>query len=142
QIRRAAALMQLGSAGAMPASSLMRSFRTDRARALFAGLAAHSTAPLSNPLTAAVGLAFGASAHAQGWPAVRGGSQKLVDALVAQLESHGGQIRTDFRVTGLHRVPQRRRGRKTHRRQSPWRVEGSAGLQEEVDVVVLDLTPA
>ena len=75
RLRRAAALMQLGSAGSMPASLLMRGFRTTSARALFAGLAAHSTAPLANPLTAAVGLAFGASAHAQGWPAVRGGSR-------------------------------------------------------------------
>lgn len=156
RIGRAAALMQLGSAGAMPASSLMRSFSTERARALFAGLAAHSTAPLSNPLTAAVGLAFGAAAHAQGWPAVRGGTQKLVDALVAELRSHGGDIRTGFRVTGVQQVPKRGRSAGRPRR---WRVEGSAAHQrgtgeatgeptgssagqQEADVVVLDLTPA
>src|SRR5699024_9737147 len=162
QIRRAAALMQLGSAGAMPASSLLRSFSTERARALFAGLAAHSTAPLSNPLTAAVGLAFGAAAHAQGWPAVRGGTQKLVDALVAELRSHGGDVRTDFRVTGVQQGPKAGRGAaRPHR----WRVEGSAAQrrgpgestnsestndgvssgaaeQHQADVVVLDLTPA
>ncbi|MGO1523002.1 MAG: phytoene desaturase family protein [Nesterenkonia sp.] len=148
RLRRAAALMQLGSAGSVPASLLMRSFRTTSARALFAGLAAHSTAPLANPLTAAVGLAFGASAHAQGWPAVRGGSQKLVDALVAELQSHGGQVRTGFRVTGLQQGPKVGRGAGQPRR---WRVEGSAAHQrgtgestgqEHADVVVLDLTPA
>ena len=151
RVRRAAALMQLGSAGAMPASSLLRSFRTDRARALFAGLAAHSTAPLTNPLTAAVGLTFGAAAHAQGWPAVRGGSQQLVDALVAELESHGGQLRTDFEVTGLHEESPSSTGAGSPIRRRRWRVEGSAAHQRssaaraasgEADVVVLDLTPA
>ena len=48
-----------------------------RARALFAGLAAHSFLPLDAPITASFALIFGATAHASGWPFPRGGSQKI-----------------------------------------------------------------
>ena len=51
------------------------------ARALFAGLAAHSALPLEQPLTASVGLFLGAAGHAVGWPFARGGSQAIADAL-------------------------------------------------------------
>ena len=52
-----------------------RLFRTERARALFAGLAAHAILPLEDPLTAAFGLVLGMTGHAVGWPLPRGGSQ-------------------------------------------------------------------
>lgn len=157
-LRRVAALLQIGSVGAMPAKSLMRSFRTEGARALFAGLAAHTTAPLSYPLTAAVGLAFGAAAHAQGWPVVRGGTQKLVDALVGVLTRHGGEVRTGFEVTGIHQrpLPPGPQGSRQQHRRRQWRIDGeeaaeapnaSTGARGQAapaaaDVVVLDLTPA
>ncbi|MFC7587711.1 phytoene desaturase family protein [Nonomuraea antimicrobica] len=44
---------------------------------------------------------LGALAHLVGWPLVRGGSQVLADALVAELRSLGGQAVTGHRVRRL-----------------------------------------
>jgi len=88
------------------ASSLAKSkFRDVRARALFAGLAAHSILPLEDSPSAAFGLVLGILAHAVGWPIVRGGTQKLADALAAHLRSLGGEIRTGTRVSSIDVLP-------------------------------------
>ena len=81
-------------------------FTTQPARALFAGLAAHSIAPLEWAGTAAFGLVLGASAHAGGWPFAKGGSQKLADALASYLRSLGGEIVTGAPVQSLAELPQ------------------------------------
>lgn len=138
-LERAIALAQLGSVGAMPATNLMRSFSTDRAKALFAGLAAHSTTPLNRPLTSAFGVVLGAAAHAVGWPAARGGTQKIVDALVAELESHGGRIVTGFPVDGIAQTP--RRGYRIQGAPTSGAGRRRSTPQEFADVVILDLTP-
>jgi phytoene dehydrogenase-like protein len=44
-----------------------------RARALFAGLAAHSFLPLESPVSAAFGLVLGIAAHTVGWPIPQAG---------------------------------------------------------------------
>jgi len=65
-----------------PSQSLgKRTFATQRALALFSGLAAHAMIPLHQPATAAFGLILATLAHAVGWPFVKGGSQNLSDAL-------------------------------------------------------------
>jgi len=88
------------------ASSLAKSkFRDVRARALFAGLAAHSILPLEDSPSAAFGLLLGILAHAVGWPIVRGGTQKLADALAAHLRSLEGEIRTGTRVSSIDELP-------------------------------------
>jgi phytoene dehydrogenase-like protein len=88
------------------ASSLAKSrFRDVRARALFAGLAAHSILPLEDSPSAAFGLILGILAHAVGWPIVRGGTQKLADALAAHLRSLGGEIRTTTPVASIDELP-------------------------------------
>ena len=69
-------------------------FRGERARALFAGTAAHSILPLERSLTAGVSLVLGISGHAVGWPMPRGGSQRISDALASYLRSLGGEIVT------------------------------------------------
>ena len=76
-----------------------------RARALFAGLAAHSILPLEDSPSAAFGLMLGILAHAVGWPIVRGGTQKLADALAAHFRSLGGEIRTGTRVARIDELP-------------------------------------
>ena len=76
-------------------------FRGTRARALFAGLAAHSALPLEAPPSAAIGLVLAIAAHAGGWPFPRGGAQRISDALAGYLQSLGGEIRTGSRVTTL-----------------------------------------
>jgi phytoene dehydrogenase-like protein len=79
-----------------------------RARALFAGLAAHAMLPLDSPLTAGFGLVLGAAGHAVGWPFPRGGAQKIADALGSHLRALGGEIVTGRRVESLDQLPQTR----------------------------------
>ena len=75
------------------------------ARALFAGLGAHSMLRLDRPLSASFGLVLATYAHAAGWPMVRGGSQVLADALAAELRDAGGEIVTGQRVGSLAGLP-------------------------------------
>jgi phytoene dehydrogenase-like protein len=76
-------------------------FRTEKARALIAGIAAHAILPLETRPGAAIALMLGMAGHAVGWPVVRGGSQKLADALASYLRSLGGEIVTDRPVKSL-----------------------------------------
>jgi phytoene dehydrogenase-like protein len=83
------------------ATSLARRLRGTRARALFAGNAAHSFQPLDAAGTAAFGLLLSITGHAVGWPIARGGSQRLADALAAYFRSLGGEIVTAAPVEHL-----------------------------------------
>ncbi|MCC6315306.1 MAG: NAD(P)/FAD-dependent oxidoreductase [Thermomicrobiales bacterium] len=82
-----------------------RTFHTTRARALFAGLAAHSFLPLDSPISAAFGLVLGMLAHAVGWPIVRGGAQRLADALVSLLYDLGGSVVPSREIRSLATLP-------------------------------------
>jgi phytoene dehydrogenase-like protein len=87
------ALARFGLRALWPATMLARhTFDTDRARALFAGLAAHAILDLRAPMTASFGLTFMATAHTVGWPMAVGGSQRIADALVSYLRSLGGEV--------------------------------------------------
>jgi phytoene dehydrogenase-like protein len=81
-------------------------FRTEPARALFAGIAAHSFLRLDQALSASFGLVLGAAAHAVGWPILRGGAQSLSNALAADLIHLGGRITTSARIRGLSELPE------------------------------------
>jgi phytoene dehydrogenase-like protein len=97
---------RFGLFGALPASALARSlFRDVRARALLAGMAAHAMRPLSAPATSAFALVLMALGHAVGWPVARGGSQALVSAMRALLESLGGKLETGREVRSLRELP-------------------------------------
>lgn len=99
-------LVRFGLAALWPAATLGRmAFRGERARAVFAGMSAHSIMPLEEPATAAFGFMLGILAHAVGWPIVRGGSQRFADALASYLRSLGGEIRTGATVRSLADVP-------------------------------------
>ena len=76
-------------------------FRGVRARALFAGMAAHSIMPLDQPVSASIGMVMAITGHACGWPFPRGGAQRLADALAGYLRALGGEIRTESRVAAL-----------------------------------------
>lgn len=82
-----------------------RRFRGERARALLAGLAGHSLLPLESRPTTAFALVLAILGHAVGWPVVRGGSQRLADALVAYLRILGGEVRTGWRIRSLGELP-------------------------------------
>jgi phytoene dehydrogenase-like protein len=88
------------------ASSLARTaFHDVKARALFAGIAAHSILPLEKLPSAAFGLVLGVTAHAVGWPIPRGGSGKIAEALGSYLRSLGGEMVTGHTVKSLEELP-------------------------------------
>lgn len=110
-------LGRFGAVAVLPAAVVGRRWRTEPARALWAGVAAHACARLDRPLTSAVGSMLVAACHARGWVVAQGGSQAIVDALAGDLARHGGRVETGVRVTAAADLP-------------------------PSDVVMLDLTPA
>jgi phytoene dehydrogenase-like protein len=75
--------------------------RGSRARALFAGLAAHSCLPLDHPLAAGFAMVLGISAHSVGWPFPKTGAGHLATALLRKLQEFGGVIETSSEVRSL-----------------------------------------
>lgn len=84
---------------------LAKRFSTVKAKALWAGMAAHAIQPLSNLTTSAIGLTLMSAAHIKGWPIPRGGSQSLANALAAYFQSLGGIIQTDTYISSLRQLP-------------------------------------
>jgi phytoene dehydrogenase-like protein len=84
---------------------LAKRFDGERARALFAGLAAHSIQDLHRPPTASFGLVLEVLAHTHGWPLARGGSQGLSDALASYLRALGGEIEFGRQVESVDELP-------------------------------------
>ncbi len=80
-------------------------FSGPRARALFAGIAAHALEPIDRVPTAAFGMVLALAAHAVGWPFARGGSQRIADALASVLAGRGGDVVTGRRVGSLEELP-------------------------------------
>ncbi|HKV84399.1 MAG TPA: NAD(P)/FAD-dependent oxidoreductase [Ktedonobacterales bacterium] len=99
-------MLRFGVAAIQPAAELAsRRFQGERARALFAGMSAHSMLPLERPMSAAFGLMLGTLGQVVGWPFPRGGSQIIADALAAYLRSLGGEIVTGVPITSLAELP-------------------------------------
>ncbi len=82
-----------------------RRFAEEPARALWAGMAAHSMLPLEAPLSSAIAAVLGAAGHAVGWPLPLGGAERIPEALVAVLREHGGEVRTGERVDDVDALP-------------------------------------
>lgn len=101
--------LRFGLKGLRSARSLAnRVFKGERAKALFAGCAAHSILPLEKPGTAAFGLIFLLSGSRFGWPVARGGSQSIVDALAKVFVRHGGEIQCGISITRFAQLPKAR----------------------------------
>ncbi|MEK9164728.1 MAG: NAD(P)/FAD-dependent oxidoreductase [Chloroflexota bacterium] len=97
---------RFGLRAAWPAALFARAmFRGERARAVFAGMSAHSMLALEQLTSAAFGVVLTSSAHAVGWPMAKGGSQKIADALAAHLRSLGGEIITGQKVESMKQLP-------------------------------------
>jgi len=95
-------LARFGIFAIQPCTLLVKTvFRGARARAIFAGSAAHSMLKLESPLSSAFGLVFGSAGHAVGWPIAAGGTQSISDALVGVLGSFGGRVVTNSHVNSL-----------------------------------------
>jgi phytoene dehydrogenase-like protein len=106
--RRAVAMAGFGLLALRSATSAARRFRGERARALFAGAAAHSQIGLTEPISAAAALVMLASAHADGWPIPVGGAGRVGQALAAELTALGGRIETGRRIDDLAELPPHR----------------------------------
>jgi phytoene dehydrogenase-like protein len=106
--RHPLALARFGLRALPPATVLAWCFRTEEARALFAGCAAHAIRPLSRPLTSAAGIMLLVAGHEGGWPVAAGGSQAVTSALASMFVKLGGTIETGVLVRSLSDVPSAR----------------------------------
>jgi phytoene dehydrogenase-like protein len=98
-------MMRFGLSAALPASWLTRlRFQGQRARALFAGIAAHSMLPLSYAFSSAIGLVLGIAAHTAGWPFPKGGACGISESMIRYLESLGGSVELNHPITDLAAV--------------------------------------
>lgn len=102
--RHPALLGAFGARAARSAVSLARGFRTEQARALFTGIAAHAFTRLDTPFSSAVGVMLTAAGHSVGWPIIQGGAQRLADALAEVLYESGGSIELGRRVHDVREI--------------------------------------
>lgn len=99
-------LARFGALATWPATLLARTlFKSDAARALFAGIAAHSFLPLGALVSSAFALVLGAAGHVVGWPIPRGGSQSIADALSKHLQQLGGRLHASHPIKTLADLP-------------------------------------
>lgn len=94
-------MARFGVIAFQPATMIASRFHSERTRALFAGMAAHSFLALDEALSGAFGLLMAIPAHAVGWPIPRGGAQSITDAMCAYLGTLGGAVLTSSRVDSL-----------------------------------------
>ena len=97
-------LGRFGVHALLPATMIAKRFQSARTRALFAGLAAHSFLRMNEPLSGGVGMLLAIPAHAVGWPIVRGGAQRLTEALCGYLASLGGAVKTSAPVRNMDQL--------------------------------------
>lgn len=104
--RHPASVVRWAAASLLPASTMARRwFESTNARALIAGLAAHSALPLDWRGTGALALVLASAAHLVGWPFPRGGAQQITSALLACLCEHGGEVQTECTIRSLADLP-------------------------------------
>jgi phytoene dehydrogenase-like protein len=94
-------MARFGMLALQSARAVAGRFRSERTRALFAGLAAHSFLGLDEPLSAAFAIMLAVPAHTVGWPIPREGAQSIPNALCRCLSTLGGEVRTASRVESL-----------------------------------------
>lgn len=102
-------LARFGIQALMPVNQLARlRLKSTEARALFAGIAAHSGLPFHAPLSSAVALVLGLLGHAAGWPLPQGGAGSLARSLARHLEELGGEIQTGREIRSMDELPDAR----------------------------------
>jgi phytoene dehydrogenase-like protein len=100
-VLRAARVARSAPAALAGARAVARRFETVEARALFAGLAAHSVLPLDRRPSSAFGLALAAAGHRTGWGFPRGGAQAITDRLAAELRRLGAELHVSSPVDAI-----------------------------------------
>jgi phytoene dehydrogenase-like protein len=105
-VRHPIAMAKFGRVAIRSAAGLANQvFESERTRAMFAGVAAHSLVPLEQLATSGYALGLLIAAHAVGWPFSRGGAQQLANALVACLRSLGGEVVSDTPIESVAALP-------------------------------------
>lgn len=94
-----------GLSAIQPATRLANRFKTEEARALWAGMAAHAIQPLTNLTTSAIALVLMSVGHRLGWPLPKGGAQRIADALAGYLKTLGGEITVNRPVRSMRDLP-------------------------------------
>ena len=88
------AMANFGMKALLPADTLARNyFKGEKAKGLFAGMAAHGLLPFSKIASAAAALVLMILGHRKGWPVIRGGSQQLAQALSHTLYRLAGKYK-------------------------------------------------
>jgi phytoene dehydrogenase-like protein len=99
------AMARFGLKALTSATYLSNNFTTEKAKGLFAGMAAHAMQPLSNIDTSAIALVLMVNGHLRGWPLPKGGTQNLANALAGYFTSIGGKIETGLYVGSPEQLP-------------------------------------
>lgn len=97
-------LAMLGVRAGLPAAAVARHFRTDEARALWSGVAAHTFGPFDHVLSAAIGTSLASAAHYFGWPVAVGGTGRITSAMESLLLSLGGRVETGRRIDDVREL--------------------------------------
>ena len=97
-------MAHFGTNALRSARTIAGRFQSQRTRALFAGLAAHSTLGLDEVLSGAFGMLMAIPAHAVGWPIPHGGARSLTNALCGYLGKLGGKISTSSRLENIEQL--------------------------------------
>ena len=99
------AMAKFGFSALTSATHLSKRFKTEEAKGLLAGMAAHSMQPLSKITTSAAALVLMTNGHLKGWPIPKGGSNRIANALASYFISIGGKIETNTYVKSLEQLP-------------------------------------
>lgn len=106
--RRPFLLSRFGVRALGSVKGLAGRFRHEPARALIAGLGAHSLLPLDTAGSAGPALVLGALGHSVGWPMPKGGTQRIASALSQYFRRLAGTIQTGTRIDSLDQLPSSR----------------------------------
>lgn len=85
-----------------------RRFTDEVAPAMLTGVSAHTITPLPSLAAGGAGLMLASLAHSVGWPVPVGGSQSIIDAMVADIQAHGGKIEAATPISRFADLPDAR----------------------------------
>ncbi|HLS30134.1 MAG TPA: NAD(P)/FAD-dependent oxidoreductase [Flavobacteriaceae bacterium] len=81
-------------------------FKGERAKALFAGCAAHSILPFNKFFSTAIGLMLITTGHIENWPIAKGGSENIAIAMSSYFKSLGGEIKVSTKIDDFLKLPE------------------------------------
>lgn len=103
--RHPLALARFGLVAGPPPAWVARYFRTERARSLFLGVAAHAINRLDVPLVTGIGAGIITAGHTVGWPVIEGGTGAFTEAQIRLLDRLGVTFEVGHTVRALKELP-------------------------------------